>query len=887
MRRTTGLLTGTGVLAASLGAIAWNPLPVESDPLVRMPGTQHGDGVMLAATGDCVSCHGGYAPDIDPGSQWQGSMMAQAARDPLFWAATTVAAQDSVWALGRPNATDLCLRCHTPPGWLGDRSDPTNGSALLSDDFDGVTCDSCHRMVDPFFEDTAAGTREGSDWTGYWDETGLSSTPSGAAAATTLSADEAVSLGVLHYNGTAFYDASHRPVAAGWDENGGGQFVVSGQAALRGPFADSTSPHTKLYSRYHKSKHFCGTCHDVSNPALANLSLDGTPPGPGAPVLPSESQPAYAYGHVERTFSEFMLSAYAQAGGADGLGPFAPGTLVTSKPGNKIASCQDCHMASRTGQAAATGALLRPTDSVEHPKSGIALHDLTGGNVWVPRLLASSVPGSANYDAANDAVLNQGAAKLTVAMQDGLGLDPAELLAAADRAMANLKRAASIASLDYQATSGELQFRIQNQTGHKLISGFPEGRRMFANIRVYQGSKLVAEVNPYDWQAGTLKGLDPAHAPDSPPLGSNEQHDDHLVYEETPSSALTGEQRTFHFVLATTRYKDNRIPPAGFDISGAAGRLVEPYSEGAAAPGYFTAQEYAGGYDEVDLHVPVGADGVLVTLYYQSTSREYVAFLRDEMEGTATSLASPTPSGEAQAYVAQSDAFFSKLAAWGSAVWQLWDHNKNMPGAAPVVMAQAAWGVVANPCAADGTDGDPCEDGNACTQTDRCLGGTCVGSDPVTCEAKDECHGVGVCATATGQCSNPAVPDGTPCATGQCEQGICEGSDAGVDAQADAAQDAAPDATADAGSEAGAGGTGGGADASLEGGGTGGQPEAGGGTGGAPAGVAPAANDNGGCGCLAAGRAASANGAWALVFGLLWGAWAVRRIKNDRRDERA
>jgi MYXO-CTERM domain-containing protein len=70
-------------------------------------------------------------------------------------------------------------------------------------------------------------------------------------------------------------------------------------------------------------------------------------------------------------------------------------------------------------------------------------------------------------------------------------------------------------------------------------------------------------------------------------------------------------------------------------------------------------------------------------------------------------------------------------------------------------------------------DGASCDDGDACTQTDACQGGACVGSDPVVCAAQDECHGAGTCASATGQCSNPKLPDGTPCSIGACQGGAC------------------------------------------------------------------------------------------------------------------
>lgn len=90
-------------------------------------------------------------------------MMAQASRDPMFWACMTVAGQDSHWAIGTPNAVDICERCHFPEGWLGGRSDPPNASAMRDSDFDGLHCDFCHTMYDPFFETTFNGTREGND----------------------------------------------------------------------------------------------------------------------------------------------------------------------------------------------------------------------------------------------------------------------------------------------------------------------------------------------------------------------------------------------------------------------------------------------------------------------------------------------------------------------------------------------------------------------------------------------------------------------------------------------------------------------------------------------------------------------------------------------------
>ncbi|MDX1642863.1 MAG: multiheme c-type cytochrome [Thermoanaerobaculia bacterium] len=714
-RRRRSILVAISA-AVLLGGVtllfAWEPLAVSDDPLVRMPGTQPADGVSLEAPDRCLNCHADYDSAVEPGFNWQGSMMAQAARDFLFFSCLTVAAQDSIWAIGRPNATDICLRCHSPAGWLGGRSDPTNASALTGADFDGVSCDSCHRQYDPFFQTTWDGSREGSDWVGYWDETDASATPSSPAADETHTADAAEASLVDLFNGLPFYE-SNLPHDPAYTEAGSGQYFVSTQSDKRASFADAAAKHKMLYSRFHKSKYFCSTCHDVSNPVLANLAFDGTPPGDGSTVLPTEENPAYAYLHVERTFSEFMLSDYGLQGGAPGIGPFDPSVFETSLANNWIARCQDCHMRDVTGVACdKTGSIVRPDGSVEHPKSGLPLHDLTGGNAWVPWVLASTVPGSPNYDAVNESLLDQGPAVLTLDLTQGLALDPTALLDAVTRAKQQLAWAAAIQNLAYDPATGAVSLRIQNQTGHKLISGFPEGRRMFLNIRVYSEETLIWEVNPYDQEAGTLKGLGATYSdpdgtlpeprplasveayedwvvPDPQPLGPNEVYEDALVFEVHPSSSLTGESKSFHFALADGRYKDNRIPPKGFRIDEAASRLSVPAWTGQEDPDYFTAAEYAGGYDDIEIDVATGGDEVEVHLYYQTTSREYVEFLRDEINGSASTLDSPTPSGEPEAYIVQSDPWFGQLKAWGTTLWSLWKHNKDVDGAAPVEMAEA------------------------------------------------------------------------------------------------------------------------------------------------------------------------------------------------------
>jgi hypothetical protein len=78
---------------------------------------------------------------------------------------------------------------------------------------------------------------------------------------------------------------------------------------------------------------------------------------------------------------------------------------------------------------------------------------------------------------------------------------------------------------------------------------------------------------------------------------------------------------SFHFVLNDTIYQDNRIPPRGF--TNAAFTLIQSPPIGYS----YADSQY---WDDTPYPVPLGTDRVEVTLYYQTTSKEYIEFLRDE-----------------------------------------------------------------------------------------------------------------------------------------------------------------------------------------------------------------------------------------------------------------
>jgi hypothetical protein len=96
-----------------------------------------------------------------------------------------------------------------------------------------------------------------------------------------------------------------------------------------------------------------------------------------------------------------------------------------------------------------------------------------------------------------------------------------------------------------------------------------------------------------------------------------------------------------------------------------------------------------------------------------------------------------------------------------------------------------------NPCTADSCGaagcvhtpitGTSCSNGNACDGAETCRAGVCAPGTPVVCAASDQCHNAGTCNPATGTCSNPvktgACNDGNACTTGEtCNTaGVCAG----------------------------------------------------------------------------------------------------------------
>ncbi len=341
---------------------------------------------------------------------------------------------------------------------------------------------------------------------------------------------------------------------------GNGQFISDPGAEKRGPFSDPlVAGHNSLYSPFHLSANMCGTCHDVSNPVFVQSA-----PGKYTPNGFDAQHPDQLVRNmkpVERTFSEWQASAFAQ-------GP-------VDVPGyGMVSSCQDCHM--RKVTAAGSN---QPGSPV---RNDLPMHDLTGGNTFVLDILPDFYPGE---------------------------VDVTDLQAAKARAIATLQKAAT---LEMMPNHAGVTVRVVNQTAHKLISGYPEGRRMWLNIQAYdEDDNLVFESAHYDPATGEL-GHDAAAAIYHIEGGLSPGLAAALGMPAGPS---------FHFVLNDTTYFDNRIPPRGF--TNAAFETIQSPPVGYA---------YADGqhWDDRAYTLPNSARTVHARLYYQATSPEYIAFLRDE-----------------------------------------------------------------------------------------------------------------------------------------------------------------------------------------------------------------------------------------------------------------
>jgi len=468
-----------------------------SQAQVYLPGTQPEENdIRVGKVKLCKTCHSKTGdPESEPYNTWQGGMMSQASRDPVYLAAQTIANQDL------PGVGEYCIRCHSPSGWLEGRSTKPDGSSLTDHDRNGVACAICHRLVDPLSDE-----------------------------------------------GKALVESP----APGY---GNAMMVMSDNDTVFGPYSDSpaVNSHKTRQSDFLSSSEVCGTCHDVSNPVYAN---------------DVKSDPPASYGIIERTYSEWLLSDYSK------------------EPG--LRTCQSCHFPGVEGG----GKAARHKDAPH--RDYMVQHGPVGGSIWVQQAVID-IFGEEDIDAD--------------ALRRGI-----------QKAKDFLKTSARL-ELSFPE-EGTVSLRVTNLTGHKLPTGYIEGRRMWVNVKFLDADGEVIE------EIGEYKQAETEIAGSIMKLRTLTDAADTRVYECLPG--LSNEQaekygkepgKSFHFVLNDIITHDSRIPPKGFSNTAFAERGCAPVGV-----------EYADGqfWDDVSFKLPDSCESVEASLIYEPVSIEYVKFLAEE-----------------------------------------------------------------------------------------------------------------------------------------------------------------------------------------------------------------------------------------------------------------
>jgi hypothetical protein len=300
------------------------------------------------------------------------------------------------------------------------------------------------------------------------------------------------------------------------------------------------------------------------------------------PLLPDPMDPYNVQKQhvIERTYSEWKASAFAPLG--------------------HQGDCQSCHMPHVQNDVVCVigTAPLR---------THLPVHRIVGGNAWIP----DTIP--LQYAVAN----------------------PAAYAATKQAAIAMLQGAARLHVTTNPLPNGvQARVRVENTTGHKLPTGYPEGRRMWLRVKGFDASNnLVFQSGEYDATTAIL-------VPDA----------QLEVFEVVPGQMGPGGcAPSFHFVLNDCIAKDNRIPPKGFKNATFAA------FQGAPVGATYLDGQF---WDETFYTLPSAVDRVEAELLYQTASRDYVEFLMNE----------------------------NTTDPWGMNLWNLWLQTGKSP---PVTMETA------------------------------------------------------------------------------------------------------------------------------------------------------------------------------------------------------
>ena len=515
----------------------------------------------------CSDCHGnsafgGVATDVNymPLGTWAGSMMANATRDPLFWAAVDIANQDV------PGVGDFCIRCHTPLGFYNGHTkngsgdlDYANGCKLAGtisstenklNDYQGVVCHFCHRLE-----------------------------PQGPN-------QEAL----INNNANAWLDDT--------DCNSPGSPTFG--PCRKGPYKDyannpnvGTPPHAWEYSSFIQKGEFCGSCHNVSSPEILNngvLTIAKT-------LIDENGIDLGIAMPIERTYAEWKNSLFSDLIYIDGFGGDTSTELPNLKQGQ---TCQTCHMPQSNDTN--TRACIFPQPGTR--TGNLKKHEFAGGNSWMPQVLKNIY--GASLDEAGIFSRSDAYDRTVISALDMLQTKSALI---------------ETSIISSTPTLARIKVKVTNLTGHKLPTGYPEGRRMWINLQVKDNnSVLLFESGAYDSTTALLTEDNAIKIYEAKQGIWNSGN-------STCETEASG-QKVFHFALNDCIAKDNRIPPLGFR-GGTSVELKPVATIYPARPGH---SNQLVNFDEAtyNIMIPNGTPLPLIvtaTLKYQTASKEYIDFL--------------------------------------------------------------------------------------------------------------------------------------------------------------------------------------------------------------------------------------------------------------------
>jgi hypothetical protein len=561
----------------------------------------------------CSECHSGViAQQTGLVSNWAGSSMASATRDPVFRANQIIVNNANVNGILLDGAGNMCFRCHSPNAWLSGRFDPLKGGApdgsgiihsiLPSTDDEGIMCETCHRAIgavttkrpdlnptDPVWNMLAGLT----DWPhsgNPYPEGPLAGDPYGEA---TLQFDDGMTYGATWQGnvnvffsdvplpGTPYTGQTYGVYPPGYFDRWGND--QSGKPAV-GP--DGSTPvhyeypapwptnlydmamspeHSTFKNDFIRSPQFCGSCHDLTIP----FDVAGLPVG-----MPEQ-----------RTYTEWKYSSF----GLDATG--------NPKPDNR--RCQDCHMPRMMHEYDDVNRVSLNCDpsiagwfpyAKERP-GGTVIHKFSGSNFGLAEMMKILYP-EVDLEVIGEPTLND------PRLFPGMMSDRQTFW---DRnkqnSLINLKDAAIIQVISgptlVSGTIYQVKVRVTNNTGHKIPSGYPDGRRFWialdvrdaANRRVYQsGYYAPASVytnGGFDYatsdsarlyndvrRTGLNRALTPKIGSRTAPVslgGYNEV----MIYEKrTGNNDGAGNFTISPSLLNGQIVFDNRIPPLGWERAG-------------------------------------------------------------------------------------------------------------------------------------------------------------------------------------------------------------------------------------------------------------------------------------------------------------------------------